>query len=398
MCKGHFHCHEVVLVGGMRTPIGDFLGNLSSVSAIELTKIAASSALERFGVSPEVIDEVTLGTVYKQGLRANPARQVQIALGIPPKGGAVTVEQQCASGMRALEIAMQQIQLGKTQAALVCGCESMSNVPFLNMNQRKGNRMGAVQVEDGLMYDALIDVFSDKHMALTAERVAQRYNITRQEQDELALLSQKRALTAINAGVFQQEIAPVTIKTRRGTEVVDRDEHPRETSLEALAKLRPVFAEEGTVTAGNASGINDGATALIIMSAERAEELNLKPLARILSSVTVGVEPEVMGIGPAYTIPEAVRLAGLRLDDIAYHEINEAFAAQCLACVKELGLDMDHVNANGSGISLGHPVGSTSLRLILTLAYELERRGERYGCASLCAGGGPGMSVVIEKL
>lgn len=396
MCKSTLK--EVVLVGGMRTPIGNFLGSLSSMSAVELATIAAAAALEGCGVAPEDIDEVTLGTVYKDGQRANPARQVQIALGIPVSGGAVTVEQQCASGMRALEIAAQQIQLGKSASALVCGCESMSNVPFLGLDARRGKKMGAARLEDGLLYEALIDVFSDKHMALTAERVAERYQIGRREQDEHALLSQRRALAARASGRFDREIAPVEVKIRGGVTVVDRDEHPRETSLEALAKLPPAFLEDGTVTAGNASGINDGATALIVMSGEKAASLGLTPLARILSSVTVGVEPEVMGIGPVYTIPRAAELAGLELEEIQYHEINEAFAAQFLACARELGLTMDKVNANGSGISLGHPVGSSSLRIVLTLAHELAIRGERYGCASLCAGGGPGMSVVVERL
>lgn len=398
MCKNVIGQREVVIVGMARTPIGNFLGSLSSVSALELAKTAGQEALKRAAVSPEEIDEVTLGIVYKQGLKGNPARQVQVGLGIPYAAGAVTVEQQCSSGMRALEIAVQQIMLGKTDAALVCGCESMSNVPYLQMNMRKGTRMGASPLEDGLLYDALIDVFSGQHIAITAERVAEQYNVTRQEQDELACLSQKRASEAIQKGLFKEEIVPVEIKSKKGSTIVDTDEHPRLTSMEELAKLPTAFKKDGTVTAGNASGINDGASAVVIMSMDKAQELGVKPLARILSTTTVGVAPEIMGIGPIFAIPEAVEQAGLHMDEIEYYEINEAFAAQFIACAKTLNLDMDKVNANGSGIALGHPVGSTGLRLVTAAYYELKRRGQKYGCASLCAGGGPAMAVVIERL
>lgn len=389
---------EVVVVGMARTPIGNFLGGLSSVSAVDLAKISGEEALKRAHVLPQQVDEVTLGMVYKQGLKGNPARQVQIGLGIPPEGGAVTIEQQCASGMRALEIAAQQIMLGKTEIALVCGCESMSNVPYLELKMRKGTRMGPSTLEDGLLYDALIDVFSGEHIALTAENVAEKYNVTRKEQDEIAFLSQQRASNAIKEGKFKDEIVPVEIKTKKGTAIVDTDEHPRETTMEQLAKLPTVFKKDGTVTAGNAAGINDGATSFVIMSLEKAVELGLKPLAKIKATTTVGVEPSIMGIGPIYAIPKAVEQSGLKMDDITYYEINEAFAAQLLACTKVLKLDMDNVNANGSGIALGHPVGSTGLRLVMATYSELKRRGQKYGCASLCAGGGPSMAVVIEAL
>ncbi|MDL2286410.1 thiolase family protein [Desulfococcaceae bacterium OttesenSCG-928-F15] len=389
---------EVVIVGMARTPIGDFLGSLSSLSAVELANIAAKAAMERAGVKPEQIDEVTAGMVYKDGAKGNPARQIQIAMGIPVKAAAVTVEQQCASSMRALEVACNQIQLGKTKAALVCGLESMSNIPYLLMKARTGYRMGPGQLEDGLFYDALVDVFSNQHIGMTAERVADLYKISREEQDAMALMSQDRASKAIEKGFFKEEIVPVEIKTRKGTVIVDRDEHPRATTMEALGALRPAFKKDGSVTAGNASGINDGACAAVIMSAERAAELGITPLVKILSTTSYGCAPEIMGIGPIYAIPQAIEEAGLKASDIEYYEINEAFAAQAAACIKELKLDMAYVNGNGSGIALGHPVGMTSLRLVISGYYEMKRRGVRYGCASLCAGGGPAMAVVFERL
>ncbi len=389
---------EVVVVGMARTPIGNFLGGLSSLSAVELAKIAAQAALERARVTPEQIDEVIAGTVYKTGLKGNPARQIQIGLGIPLKNAAVTIEQQCASSMRALEIACDAILLGKTEAALVCGMDSMSNIPHLLMGARKGLRMGPAPVEDGMLYDALLDAFDGQHMGVTAERVAERYGISRKEQDEMACLSHQRACAAVVNGAFKEEIVPVEIKSKAGTKLVENDEHPETTTVEALSKLKPAFKKDGTVTAGNASSINDGACAVVVMSAEKAATLGLKPLIKILSSVTYGVEPEVMGIGPIYAIPQAIAEAGLTAGDIEYYELNEAFAAQAAACIKTLKLDMNKVNANGSGIALGHPVGMTSLRLIISGYHEMKRRGAKYGCASLCAGGGPAMAVVFERL
>lgn len=390
---------SVVIIGAARTPIGDFLGSLKDVTAVDLGVIAARAAMERAGVSPEQVEDVVGGMVYKEGVKGNPARQVQLKCGIPVEAPAVTVEQQCASGMRALEIAAQQIMLGKSNISLVVGMENMSQVPYLLMGARTGYRMGPGCVEDALLYDALHDAFHGYHMGVTAENLAERYGITRQEQDELALLSHQRAVAAIREGKFKEEIVPVEVKTRKGTVVVDTDEHPRpDTSLEALSKLRPVFKEGGTVTAGNASGINDAAAALILMAESKARELGVKPLAKIVSTASYGVAPEIMGIGPAYAIPKALKFAGLQLEDIDYFEINEAFAAQFLAVNRELKLDIERVNANGSGIALGHPVGCTGVRIIVTLLFELRRRGGRYGVASLCVGGGPAMATVVEMI
>lgn len=389
---------DVVIVSMARTPIGSYMGALSSVDAITLGTIAGGAALDRAGLKPEQIDDLVTGCVYKSGLGANPARQIQIRLGIPVEAGAVTIEQQCSSSMRALEIAGHQIQLGKKDIALVTGIESMSNVPFLDMKGRKGYRLGAVQMEDGLLIDALHDAFDGSHVALTAERLADQYGITREDVDALSSRSHARALDAIREGRFKEEIVPVEVKTRKGTVIVDTDEHPRETTMETLAKLKTVFKKDGVVTAGNASSMNDAASAMVIMAAEKAEELGIQPIARILASETVGVAPEVMGIGPVYSVPKAVKAAGLTMEDIQYHEINEAFAAQLIPCQRELGIADENLNVNGSGISLGHPVGATGLRLVMATISELKRRGQKYGCASLCAGGGPSMATVVEVL
>lgn len=390
---------NVVIVGAKRTPVGDFLGSLKDVAAVELGTTAVKAALEQAGVTPDKVEDVVAGMVYKAGAKGNPARQVQLACGIPVTAGAMTLDQQCGSGMRAVEIACQQIMLEKVDTAVAVGMESMSRAPYLLLNARTGYRMGAGTMEDHLLYDALHDAFHGYHMGMTAENLAERYQITREEQDELAYLSQTRAVAAIKAGKFKDEIVPVEVKKRKEIKLFDTDEHPREdVSAEGLAKLRPAFKKDGTVTAGNASGINDGAAAVILMAEEKALELGLKPLARILATATYGVEPEIMGIGPAFAIPKALKFAGMTPDQIDYYEINEAFAAQFLAVNRELKLDMDKVNANGSGIALGHPVGCTGIRIMATLIYELKRRGGRYGVASLCVGGGPAMATVLESL
>ena len=389
---------DVVIVGAARTAIGDFLGKLKDVPAVDLGVTAAREAMQRAGVEPGQIEDVVAGLVYKAGVKGNPARQVQLACDIPVDTPAVTVEQQCASGMRAVEVAAQQIRLGKSSLSLALGMESMSRVPYLLFGARTGYRLGPGTVEDSLLYDALNDAFHGYHMGVTAENLAERYTVSREEQDELALTSHRRAAQAIESGRFQEEIVPVTVKTKKGETVVDTDEHPRaDASLENLSRLKPVFKKDGTVTAGNASGINDGAAALVLMAESRAKELGVTPLAKLRSSVSVGVSPEIMGIGPAYALPKAVDAAGLSLSDVEYFEINEAFAAQFLAVNRELELDMDKVNANGSGIALGHPVGCTGARIIVSLLYELRRRGESLGAASLCVGGGPSMATIVER-
>lgn len=390
---------NVVIVGAKRTAIGDFLGSLSSVSAVDLGTIAVKAALEQSGVSPEQVEDVVGGMVYKAGVKGNPARQVQLNAGIPVTAGAMTVEQQCSSAMRALEVASQQIMLNKSDISVALGIESMSRVPYLMLDARNGFRMGPSKVEDGLLYDALHDAFQGYHMGVTAENLAARYNISREEQDELAFLSHTRALKAIKEGKFKEEIVPVEVISKKKSIIFDTDEHPRaDITKDKLAALGTPFKKDGTVTAGNASGINDGAAAAVLMAEDKAKELGIKPLARIIATATYGVEPEIMGIGPAYVIPKALKLAGLDAKDIDYYEINEAFAAQFLACNRELNLDMEKVNANGSGIALGHPVGCTGLRIITSMIYEMKRRQSNYGVASLCVGGGPAMATVLQLL
>ncbi|MDF2500849.1 MAG: acetyl-CoA acetyltransferase [Anaerosporomusa subterranea] len=390
---------EVVIVGAKRTPIGDFLGKLKDVSAVDLGVIAVNAALSQVGVLPDQVQEVACGMIYKAGIKGNPGRQIQLKCGMPVEGYAYTVDQQCGSGMKAVELASQSIMLGKTDIAVAVGVESMTQAPYLLKNAREGFRMGHGEMVDSMLYDGLLCAMMGYHMGLTAENLAEKYQITRQEQDELALLSHQRAIAAIDKQVFADEIVPVKIETRKGTVVVDTDEHPRrDISLDKLTAMKPAFKKTGTVTAGNASGVNDGAAALVLMSADKAKELGIKPLARLVSTANVGVAPEVMGIGPAYSVPKAIRLAGLTAGDIGYYEINEAFAAQFLAVNRELKLDMAKANANGSGIGLGHPVGCTAARIIVSLIYEMQRRDVRYGVASLCVGGGPAIASVVEKL
>jgi acetyl-CoA C-acetyltransferase len=388
---------EVVIVSMARTAIGDFQGAFKDVSAVDLGVAAAQAALDCAGLRPDCIDECVTGIVYKAGAKGNPSRQIQLKLGIPEKAGALTVDQQCASSMRALEIAMQQIKLGNSKTALVTGIESMSNVPYLVMTGRKGFRMGDAAMSDGLLYDALVDAFLGYHMGITAETLAEKYRITREEQDSWAALSHERAVAAIDGGLFKEEIVPFTISSRKGDTIVDTDEHPRaDVTRESLAKLKPAFKKDGTVTAGNSSGVNDGAAALVVMSEEKADELGVAPVAKILSTATYGVKPEVMGIGPICEVPLALDRAGKAMSDVDYFEINEAFAAQFLSCQKELGIPDDSINLRGSGISLGHPVGCTGIRIIISAIQELRKRGGKTGVASLCAGGGPGMATVVQ--
>jgi acetyl-CoA C-acetyltransferase len=391
--------NEVWIVGAKRTPIGDFLGKLKDVSAVDLGVIAVNAALEQSGVSAAKVQELACGQIYKAGAKGNPGRQIQLKSGMPVEGYAYTVDQQCGSGMKAFEIAGQSIMLGKSDVAVAVGIESMTQAPYLLKGAREGHRMGDGEMLDSMLYDGLICAIMGYHMGNTAENLAEKYNISRQEQDELALLSHQRAVKAIQAGIFKEEIAPVTIQSKKGTSIVDTDEHPRaDVTPEKLAAMKPAFKKDGTVTAGNASGVNDGAAALVLVSAAKGKSLGLKPLAKLKSTANFGVAPEIMGMGPAYAIPKAIALAGLTAADIGYYEINEAFSAQFLAVDRELKLDMSKVNLNGSGIGLGHPVGCTAARIIVSLIYEMQRRDVRYGLASLCVGGGPAIGTVIEKM
>ena len=390
---------EVWIVGAKRTPIGDFLGKIKDVSAVDLGVTAVNAALAQAKVAPSQLQELACGQIYKAGAKGNPGRQIQLKCGMTVEGYACTIDQQCGSGMKAFEIVSQSIMLGKSDIAVAVGIESMSQAPYLLKGAREGYRMGNGEIIDSMLYDGLICAMMGYHMGLTAENLAEKYQISRQEQDELALLSHQRATRAIQNGIFDAEIVPVTIETKKGPVVISQDEHPRaDISFEKLATMKPAFKKDGTVTAGNASGVNDGAAALVLVSADKGKELGLNPLARLRSTANFGVPPEIMGIGPAYAVPKAIQLAGLAPEDIGYYEINEAFAAQFLAVNRELNLDMAKVNANGSGIGLGHPVGCTAARIIVSLIYEMQRRDVRFGLASLCVGGGPAIGTVIEKM
>lgn len=396
--------NDVVIVGAARTAIGKFLGGLQSVQARDLAITVSKAAIERSGVSAEMVDEICMGQLYTAMQGSLPARQVGIRVGLPHRSSAVSVNQNCTSGMRALEIASHNIMLGKTEIGLAVGVESMTNAPYLLPKGRSGYRMGAGTIEDHMIHDGLEDELVPGHMGLTAETVAEKYGITRQECDELAVMSHTRATRAIAEGRFEREIVPVEIQSRKGSTFFATDEHPlTDASMESVGGLRPAFKKDGVVTAANASGINDGASAVIVMSSDKAKELGIKPLMKLVNICNEGVDPRVMGLGPACVIPKCLQQAGMKFDDIEYWEINEAFAAQWLGVgrmLKEdhnIELDLEKVNHNGSGIALGHPVGSTGLRIIVTLYYEMERLDLTLGGASLCVGGGPAMASLWTR-
>ena len=390
---------EVVIVSAKRTPIGDYFGAFKDLTAVDLGVHALKAAIEAGGIEATQIEEVVGGQVYQAGCKGNTARQVALGSGCSVETIASAINQQCPSSLRAVEIVAQNIMLGKIDVGAAVGYESMTNVPYLLPNVRGGLKMGNSSIVDSLLNDALVDAFNGYHMGVTAENLAEEYQISREEQDELAVISHQRASDAIQNERFKQEIAPVEVKTKRATKTIDKDEHPSPTtSIETLSKLRPAFKKDGTVTAGNASSLNDGGAAVILMAKERAIELGLKPLARIVASASAAVDPKIMGIGVVPAVHKALQFAGLQMNEIDYWELNEAFAAQFLAVNRELNIPMDQVNANGSGISLGHPVGCTGARLLTTLIYEMQRRGSKYGCASLCAGGGPAAAIIVEAL
>jgi len=389
---------DVVIVSACRTPIARFQGSLKDVQAIDLAVTVAKEAIKRAGVAPDTIDEIVMGEVYPHMQGSLPARQVGMAAGLPVRSNACNVNQNCASGMRALDIAIHNIQLGKTEIGLVVGVESMTNAPYMLPKARMGYRMGPGSVEDAMLHDGLVDRLVPGHMGMTAENIAEKYGITREECDQLALLSHQRATRATQDGTFQREIVPVELKSKKGIKLFDKDEHMiPDASVESMAKLPPAFKKGGVVTAANASGVNDAAAAVVIMSKAKALELGLKPLMKLINICAEGVTPEVMGLGPAVVIPKCLQQAGMKYEDVEYWEINEAFASQFIGVgrmlIEEFGINMDlsKVNVNGSGIGLGHPVGCTALRIVVSLYYELEKQGKTIGGASLCVGGGPAL-------
>lgn len=388
---------EIVIASAVRTPIGSFSGSLSAVSAVDLGAAAIKAAIERAGIAAEQVDETILGCILQAGLGQGVARQSAVKAGIPVEKPAMTINMLCGSGLKAVELAFQAIACGDAEVVVAGGTESMSQAPYLLKSARSGYRMGHGEITDSMILDALTDAFHQYHMGITAENLAEKYDITREEQDAFAAASQNKAEAAIREGRFQEEMVPIVIPGKKGDMTVAIDEFPRAgVTAEGLSKLRPAFKKEGTVTAGNASGVNDGAAALVIMSAEKAKELGIKPLARILSYASAGVDPSIMGIGPVPAVKKALEKAELTLGELDLIEANEAFAAQSLAVGKELGWDMSKVNVNGGAISLGHPVGASGARILTTLLYEMKRRDSRYGLATLCIGGGMGTAVIVE--
>ncbi|GGD18903.1 acetyl-CoA acetyltransferase [Aquisalinus flavus] len=392
-----FFMTDVVIASAARTAIGSFSGSLATVPAPELGRTVINGALERAGLKADDVNEVIMGNVLTAGLGQNPARQASIHAGIPQETPAMTINQVCGSGLRAVALAMQSIRNGDATIVVAGGQENMSLSPH-TVYMRSGVKMGPGTMSDTMIVDGLWDAFNDYHMGQTAENLAEKYQISREEQDRFAVSSQNKAEAARQAGRFKDEIVPVTIKHRKGETVFDADEFIREgATLEGVSGLRPAFTKEGSVTAANASGLNDGAAATVVMSAAEAEKRGITPLARIASWATCGVDPSIMGIGPAPASRKALEKAGWSLDDVDLIEANEAFAAQALSVGKELGWDPEKVNVNGGAIALGHPIGASGARILTTLLYEMQRREAKKGLATLCIGGGMGIALCVER-
>jgi acetyl-CoA C-acetyltransferase len=422
--------NEAVIVSGVRTAIGNYGGALQDVPAVRLGAIVIQEALKRAGLKPKgdasyapealkdqgvielekkyanwddslqevLIDEVIMGNVIQGGQGQNPGRQAAIYAGVPKEVNAITVNKICASGMKAVALAAQAIKAGDAEVVVAGGIENMSAVPYYVPRMRWGARMFNAEMVDGMVHDGLWEIFYNYHMGVTSENIAVKYGITREEQDRFALESNNRAMAAIKNGTFKEEIVPVEVKVKRETRMFDTDEHPRETSMELLGKLPTVFKADGAVTAGNASAITDAGAALVIMSVAKAQALGLKPMASIRAYAAGGVDPAYMGLGVVPATKKALKLAGLTLQDMDYIELNEAFASQSLGCIRELDIDMSKTNLHGGGISLGHPIGCTGARILVTLMHEMKRRGLKYGLATLCIGGGQGMATIIERI
>ena len=388
---------DIVIVSAARTPVGNFNGGLSTFAAHELASIAVKTAFERARVSAGEVDELILGQILAAGQGMGPARQAARAAGMPDEKTAFSINQLCGSGLRSVALAAQQIRTGESNIVAAGGMESMSAAPHA-AHLRNGVKMGAMEFVDTMLKDGLWDVFHGYHMGVTAENVATKFQITREQQDEFALNSQLKASAAQKAGRFKEEIVPVTVKTKKGDIIVSDDEFIRhDATIEAMRKLRPAFSKEGTVTAGNASGINDGAAALVVMSAAEAKKRGLKPLARIVSFATAGVDPAIMGTGPIPASRKALARAGWKIGDLDLIEANEAFAAQAVAVNKDLGWDTAKVNVNGGAIALGHPIGASGARILVTLLHEMGRRNAKKGLATLCVGGGMGVAMCVER-
>ena len=390
---------NVVIASAVRTPVGSFGGAIKPLSGIELGAIAAREAIKRAGIDASKIDEVILGNVLQAGLGQNPARQIAMHAGIPKEVPAMTINKVCGSGLRAVSLAAQLIKAGDAEIVLAGGAESMTNSPYVLPNMRYGARMGDVKAVDVMIKDGLLDAFNGYHMGITAENINEQWGQSREDQDKFAVASQNKAEAAQKAGKFDEEIVPVEITDKKGNvTVVDKDEYIKYgQTMETLAKLKPAFKKDGSVTAGNASGINDGAACLIVMSEEKAKELGIEPLAKIVSYASAGVDPSIMGIGPVPASTKALEKAGLKVEDIDLFEANEAFAAQSCAVAKDLNLDIEKVNVNGGAIAIGHPIGASGARILTTLLYEMKRSDKKRGLATLCIGGGQGTALIVER-
>lgn len=391
---------EAVIIDSVRTPVGTFGGSLKGIPAVELGALVVKEIIKRSCIEPSDVQELLFGCVLQGGQGQNIARQVLINAGIPQEVPAMTINKVCASGLRTVTLASQIIRAGDADVIIAGGTENMSAAPYALNKARWGARMNDDTLVDLMIHDGLWEIFNGYHMGVTAENVAEQYGISREEQDALGLMSQDRAKKAIEEGRFKDEIVPVEIPQRKGDpKIFDTDEHPRATDAEKLAKLKPAFKKDGTVTAGNASGINDGAAALVVMSAEKAEEKGLKPAVRVVSYAAAGVDPKVMGLGPIPASRIALEKAGLTIDDIDLVEANEAFAAQTIAVKRDLNLNMDKTNVNGGAIALGHPIGASGARILTTLLHEMKKRDDvKRGLATLCVGGGMGAAIIVEKM
>lgn len=390
---------EVVIVSAVRTAIGSFGGALKEVPAVDLGAIVIKEAVSRAGIKPEMVEEVILGNVLQAGLGQNPARQAVIKAGFPVEVPAMTINKVCGSGLRAVALAAQMIKAEDVDIVIAGGMENMSRAPYLLNNARWGQRMGNGNLVDSMINDGLWDAFNQYHMGITAENIAERWNITREMQDEFSAKSQMKAAKAQSEGKFKDEIVPVVIPQRKGDPIVfDTDEYIKPgTTAEKLAKLKPAFKKDGTVTAGNASGINDCAAAFVVMSADKAHELGIKPLAKIVNYAQGALDPAIMGYGPFYATKKALEKSNLKIEDIDLIEANEAFAAQSLAVAQDLNFDMEKVNVNGGAIALGHPIGASGARILVTLLHEMQKREAKKGLATLCIGGGMGTAMIVER-
>jgi len=392
---------EVVIISGCRTPVGKFQGSLSDLSATQLGAIAVREAVKRASLEPNLVDECIMGNVVSAGLGQNPARQAAIFGGLPPEVGAMTVNKVCGSGLKAVALAAQAIQTENSSIVVAGGMESMTNAPYLLPQARKGYRLGNAQIVDSMVNDGLWDIYNNYHMGITGENVAEKYGITREEQDQFALNSHRQALAAIKECRFKAQIVPVELPPRKKGEapgVFDKDESPREdTTIELLRSLKPAFKKDGSVTAGNAPGVNDGAAAVVVTSAKRARELGAKPMVRIVAQATSGVEPKWVMMAPVGAVRKIWEKTGWKNEDVDLYELNEAFAVQALGVVRELGLDPNKVNVNGGAVAIGHPIGASGARVLVTLIYEMTRRNVRRGIAALCLGGGNAVAMAVER-